>query len=217
MTPRLSPAINGAAFSHVGNRVPLQDVLPKPHARDVESFGPIGQRHRCALVCQELGSARVARLALLRRPSTISGFVVAVGVDSVDGVFQGWSRPHIGQEVLERVAPSLTDGDAATSISGIGAVRWVEAPSLHASPRSMFRGVAASMRRVDRQNYLAVKAPATLSPAASEIAAVNGRFSAAIAPARPSSPRFGDHNKPAKSLSGGVERGWHKGQFYHGN
>lgn len=83
--------------------------------------------------------APVSVLLGLCGPSTVAGFVVPVIVDAVEcPAERPWS--HVREEVLERVHPSLTDGDSAASVVlPVPGVR-ISAALAHGGPTVKFRG-----------------------------------------------------------------------------
>lgn len=88
--------------------------------------------------------AFVRLLLGLRGPSTVRGFVIPVGVDSVKGEPIG-PRTHIGQEVVERT-PSLTDHNSTPAVPAVrGAGRIIDSPK-HRSPRTPSAVVRAFVR-----------------------------------------------------------------------
>ena len=81
--------------------------------------------------------ASVAGLLFGRSPAAISWLVVAVIVDAVEAMFGARASVHIGKKV-DVIAPSFTNGDAATSVMLPLWVFWVAATIQHAAPRSIF-------------------------------------------------------------------------------
>jgi hypothetical protein len=73
------------------------------------------------------------------RPSTISGFIMPISVDSVkrrsDGTF-----PHVLEERREVVHPTVADVNSATAIELPAIVRRVVAARFHGLPRFVGRG-----------------------------------------------------------------------------
>ena len=77
-------------------------------------------------------------------PATVSGLVVAVVVDTVQGLSTG-ARAHILKERIES-APSLAHGDASAPVVNPRSVPRVIDPPQHGSPTTP-RGVVGALRR----------------------------------------------------------------------
>lgn len=84
----------------------------------------------------------VRALLAFRGPAHITRLVVAVIVDAVNRVLTTWGWTDISKEPLERMAPAITDGNAAFAvILKRGSMRSI-ASSVHAAPRRVFQRVA---------------------------------------------------------------------------
>lgn len=80
----------------------------------------------------------VVRLLTASRPSAVRGFVGPVNVDTVNAVLAGWLRPHVREERLERIQPSIAYTNAPRAVSVIAITALVIATLLHGTPRDVF-------------------------------------------------------------------------------
>ena len=90
----------------------------------------IRKRLGCAFLCYPA----VHILLMLRRPTTIAGFVVAVIIDSVDAMRRRRLASHIGEKVGVAFAPPFTDFNPARSIPFIRFDMWYFTSSDHRLP-----------------------------------------------------------------------------------
>lgn len=88
------------------------------------------------------GNVRPLGVSLLSRrgPSAVRRRVGAVRVFAIDRVPAGWTRTHVGQKQLERLAPTIAHDDAASAPVGVVLGAPVLASPLHRKPRSVFGG-----------------------------------------------------------------------------
>lgn len=93
-----------------------------------------GQRLSGFLEWHHQGAALIVSLLLRGRPSAISGFVVPIDINPVEAGPLG-PGPHVFDERLEAVQPSLTHDDAAPSIDSIMSVLRLCATALRVAPR----------------------------------------------------------------------------------
>ncbi len=87
----------------------------------------------------------IVRLLLRCRPSAIAGFVIAVIIDSINGMFRRWSWSDRTQKRCEVASPFRAHSDATTTISMIARVVNVLASSYCAAPRLIFWRVCHAM------------------------------------------------------------------------
>ena len=92
-------------------------------------FTIIGDSYVCAFVITLLFGSR---------PAAIFGAVVAVHIYAVDGMFDGRTATHIGQEVFKRIKPTVAHLDATTSVVLIIFVIRVQASCNDSCPCSVF-------------------------------------------------------------------------------
>lgn len=75
----------------------------------------------------------ISRLRFRGCPDAVARLVVAVVINPLQGhAFR--SLTHVSEEVLERVPPSLADGDAPAAVPMISSGIRVEAPLFHGAP-----------------------------------------------------------------------------------
>lgn len=87
----------------------------------------------------------VGELLFAGRPSAILGRVIAVHVNAINRMASGRFFAHVGQEVGEAIAPSLTNFDAARPVILIRDIFLVFAPRNHSEPSSVFRAGGLSI------------------------------------------------------------------------
>ena len=121
------------------------------------------QRTSHATEAVSLRFALVVVLLMARGPSAIGRFVVAVVVNAVNRVFGRRLETHIGMEVREGIKPSLTDGDASTTVVFVSGGGHSGASPDHVSPSSIFRRVSHAMRGFGFQ-HLSFDAAARMRP-----------------------------------------------------
>lgn len=73
---------------------------------------------------------------------------MAICVNAVDGVLRGRAGPHILQEVLEVVPPSLADRNPTTAVERVVFAVPVKAPLLNASPNDVLGSSRQAMGKV---------------------------------------------------------------------
>lgn len=100
---------------------------------------PVCYAQSFSVVGQVASFARVQYLLPLCCPSAVARFVIAVIVNTVNRVFRGWFRSHILVKGEKGIAPTVADGNAATSVITVPRIIDVCASLDHASPSAMFR------------------------------------------------------------------------------
>ena len=97
------------------------------------------------------------------RPSTISGFIVPISVDSVKRR-SGGTFSHVLKERRKVVHPAVADVNSATAIKLPAVVRWVVAARLHRFPRFVGAswGSSSILRAVSVLLGVGVPAPSNL-------------------------------------------------------
>jgi hypothetical protein len=73
-------------------------------------------------------------------PAAVTRLVIATIVDAVDAVSGRWLQPHVGEEVLKAMAPTVTDFDATTAVVLEVSVVGVGAAANQSDPGSELRG-----------------------------------------------------------------------------
>lgn len=155
----------------------------------------------------------------LCRPPTVARLVVAVVVDAVDRCSRG-ALAHVGEEVLEALAPPLAHLDPAATVVPPSSMRAVSmAPREHRHPAPIRRrrfalgGVPMPRPPLTRlRRALPSQTAATLRVAATKTASANDSLSATVAATSPSrlaihhAPSAFDNSQPAEALPGEIDQ-----------
>jgi hypothetical protein len=96
----------------------MRETIPENGERQTRPFRPLTDGKRQTAECYSTVGACVSALSLLIGPTTISRLVIAVVVDTIDGVMRRWSPTHVLKEGWVRRAPALTDLDATATVVG---------------------------------------------------------------------------------------------------
>ena len=91
-----------------------------------------------------LHGAAIVSLLDACRPSAVIGRVRAVVVDTINAVFLGGLRSHVGNEGREIMDPFIAHGDAASAPVRIAWMRLLVAASLGLAPSVVFWAVATA-------------------------------------------------------------------------
>lgn len=160
-------------------------------------------------------------------PSAIARLIVAVIVNALKGMLRRWLWPHVGQEILKRVAPMFANRNTTSAVAGISLVTGVEATLLHITPDLIFARARLPVcgEKLDSalNDAFALETTAALRLAASERATAHNQLSAAIATAIPAGVvgaggMNADHSQTAVAVSSPVYetvRAWGKLLFSH--
>jgi len=108
---------------------------------------PFGDVQCLSVVSQEGVAALVFILLASRNPYAISGFVIPVIILSLDSESL-WARPHVSKEVLERISPTLANGNPSTSVVFKILILRITAAILYVCPR--FVGIRCSTITISR-------------------------------------------------------------------
>jgi hypothetical protein len=148
--------------------VVIEEHTKDAAARDSQEFRPFARRVRSSFNRQRRVAAPVVVLFFPRSPPNVAGFVVPVIVNTVERVERMTirslplgTRTNVGQEVCERVDPTVTDFNASPSMMGVSSVLGIRASTGHGGPRAVFRG--------DKPNYGVSMLPCRCSKNASII------------------------------------------------
>ena len=95
-------------------------------------FCPTEHPH-CPPVVSEEKPSSIPSLLACGRPLTVARAIVLIVINSINGHAR-WSLPHICNKISDRVAPSFTNGNPATSVSFIIFCPWLITPSHHICP-----------------------------------------------------------------------------------
>lgn len=90
------------------------------------------------------GSSLIRRLLKRGSPSAITGFVVAVGVYSVDAVLRAWFHTHVLKKVFV-LAPSFTNRNTASAIQIVVRRANTITPFFKRRPDLIFGGLATTI------------------------------------------------------------------------
>ena len=99
---------------------------------------PANRRLRSCLSALAVG-APVAILLGAGGPSAVAGLVIPIDVNAIDGVPTRWPRPHISQEIRERVLPVPADRNSSASVTRPTMVPRIVTAMFHAPPRHVLR------------------------------------------------------------------------------
>lgn len=115
------------------NRPPSAQSIFHQLPSSIESVRPLGySKPLPAVLNPHIGRAVVALFGVGGPPAVFWGIPLC-SVDPVDAhTFS--VRPHVGEEVVERVSPSFTDGDAIRAIPLVSMIGGIGATLLNASP-----------------------------------------------------------------------------------
>ena len=190
-------------------------------SREPARLRPGREGHCAAIEGQQAIAATVAILRGACRPSAIAWRVGAVVVDPVKA--RSWrTSAHIAQERGEVAAPLFTHRDPPSAVLGIGGVPLVEATALRADPGVILRGLwpRVPVSSVPLSGALSVEAPATLDPAALQVAARHRRATPAVAATEPvdvagGCPIAPQDEEPSESASDQIDEGRHERTIAH--
>lgn len=96
--------------------------------------------HPPKATCIMPGGALIPSVSSAINPSTITGFIVSVGVYPINILLARRSFPHVGQEIYKAFGtlPSITHLNSATTIIFPGCLVRVIASCFHTNPNSIF-------------------------------------------------------------------------------
>lgn len=124
-------------------------------------IAPFSDRHRLAVVCQEVIVSAVALLLLWGCPAAIFRLVIATVVDAVEAVLWRWAMTHVIQERSKSV-PATAYLYAATTIVSVTGMARVAASLPHFLPHFVFRDVFQVGRKQDRIGFSHERSPGTV-------------------------------------------------------
>jgi len=107
---------------------------------------------------------------------------------SLDSVFRPWARPHIFIKIDERVLPSCTDSNPATTVICITRAARVQASCLHVFPYKVFRSVCHAMRSTTLRILLNLKTSAAFGCTSAQSLRIDNAQSTAAALTHPTCP-----------------------------
>lgn len=218
--------IHGYDFVNMPKRTPAMATAPMP-TRISPRWNPVtpeklSRRGKCQLrgnnqssLEQHRGApftrhaALVFGLLFLGRPATICRFVVAVVVDTIDRCAL-WARPHVREEIGERLSPSIANSDTSASIIFIPRSFWVMAAFLRRLPGIVFPASCHPVNSFCVPSDFVLQASTTTGPAFKKRIALDDSFVSAIAPNFPANliASIGtrpDHEPSAEPLTKKIE------------
>lgn len=168
---------------------------------------PRAQAHCLSVVRDRFRERAILALLKATRPSAVVGCVRAVAIDAVNRVFRGWAPAHVGQEVLERLAPAVTNRDASSAVAVVVLGVWIKATFAKVTPRAIFRAAIrasapVAMRLAARRRQFALEASARSRKTVAHVSEAKRLVSAAIATAM---RKWADYFKNFQS----PVTGWH--------
>lgn len=144
---------------------------------DAQQFGPNGYRVLLAVYLYYYVIRTVALLFPLGRPADIPGLVMAVYVDSIQGVLGAGPTTDGGQKLLERGKAKL---DATSAVQGVRPIRLICAAVFGRAKRPHFGRRAAALKLMvgtqSRRRGFTVQAPTRLRVALNQGGCCNGFY-----------------------------------------
>jgi len=180
------PPLELAGVQNIFGRQAAPVTTVRGRRMDTYLCRPYPEWLRSSLVCKRNVIALVVCLLFRRRPSHVPRLVIAVIVDSVDGIFGTRARPYIVIERRKRIAPFWANLDSARSVESVIVVRWIVATSFNVMPNAKLRQEKkAHWFSLPLGFIVAIVAAATHRVAAAQVGAVRHDGVAAVAAAKP--------------------------------
>ncbi len=196
---------------------------------------PLRASHRLTMKRDQVITTRVVHLLRLCRPSTITRLVMAVAVNTFDGVIalitiaRRWAWTHVRVESLKRLSPAVADMNVSASVVLPLWILWITASLIDIQPRAIFRramrSAAAHAVRLFQlgRGFSAQTAAAPRLACAEDNRPDCGNRAAAASAAPPrifahTIGRIRHHRQAAKLLTTQVHDPWricHKSVVYH--
>lgn len=177
---------------------------------------PLRGRHCAPVVGQKYATAAVVGLRFPRSPFAVAGLVIAVVVKALNR-HSFRTRPHVGVEVLERVTPTIANGDSTRPVTKIGVAVLVVASLKQRAIDAILGRPCAAMRALTRASASLTKAAAAFGATYQESVFGRDRGIATVAQARKIKgvPALMDglNNQSSKPLANERARG---GMFHGG-
>jgi hypothetical protein len=146
----------------VKNMLKLAKDLVLPLEAVTQTIALCGYRTRMPAIVAAV--AAIVGLFLRRCPVAIVWRVWAVIIAAVNRVPVRWARAHVGEEVLEAVAPAIAYRDTASAIFRVVGRSRIQASILQALPSMVFDSRAQAVRTVGFVNALEAQAAAGGAP-----------------------------------------------------
>lgn len=131
--------------------------LSDRNRRNADLFSPLPQRHSLTIKFVEHVATCISGLFFRRRPSAVLRGVALLIVTAVNGQSR-WPLAHVSEKVLKAIAPSVTDGDPAPTITRISFGFCAVAAVKHRSPYAVCRRLCLSMCAVPFRRAFSVEA-----------------------------------------------------------
>lgn len=102
----------------------------------------------------------VFNLFLFRCPSDVSGFVMPVAINSVEGIFQTWSFSDFGKKIFKSFKLKFNPTSAIKRKTNIV---WVVASLFRRAIRRVFNGTTSAVRYIGESSFMTFKTGASLT------------------------------------------------------
>lgn len=157
-------------------------------ARNTRVYCPVGNCFGNSINFYFSSIPVIAGLFVLRRPTTIRRFVIAVVIDPLHRVFKSWTRPNICREVFEGL-PAMAYRYASSAVVLVCSTLRIFTSLLHSSPNTIEASVCRTVCREGPSGScgcsFACKAAARFHIASSERMAAQNTFVPAVAATGP--------------------------------
>ena len=122
----------------------LYGPIVQPHSQravsDSDTLSPVKQTERFSVVRQHSRLAAILRLFFFTCPATILRGVWTVGVGiSINRCLRIRLWSHVIEKTLERILPSLANGDSTTTVKVIVGGVGIAASGFHCAPNAVLR------------------------------------------------------------------------------
>ncbi len=117
----LARVLSDGFCERISQRPSTFESLVNSLDRKASSFGPRCQAHSLSRKGNQFVTSPISLLFLGSHPATIARMVLSIVVNSVNGMFSGRPRTHIGIEVEEAISsePTFTHGNSSSSVTSI--------------------------------------------------------------------------------------------------
>ncbi len=177
---------------------------------------PLGNGFSQPVIFDHHQAASVGPLLFRRRPAAIARLIIAVVIDSVNGMLGRWARPHVGRECLETHSPSLAHRNAASSVVLKICEPAIAASVDHVRPNVVNRSTRHAVLKIHHGGAFSPKAAAACCVAISQMLRLDCFHFATIAPAFPTAiANIRQRSQPPKSLASPVDSCAHLRSLRH--
>lgn len=179
---------------------------------------PFSDRVRDSVKRNAMITARIVGLLYFSRPTAVLRTVVAVRINTVNGMLRAWLLAHVGKERLE-VVPPFADRDAAPAVVTIDARPWIETSFLDFDPRVVFGGSCSPVRTRSGASQFALQAPTRFRTVFCQMISAFACNSSAVAATRPVGIQTGEiaaeYDQTAKPKPSQIRRSQSERSFSH--